>query len=84
MPLVKGKKASSPKGFSENVRHEYLEEKKPLKQSVAIAYSEADRGKKKKSLKTKVLSHIKDDSKEFRKQLKDDVKLKKMVKKGLK
>ena len=31
--------------------------------------------------KKKILSHIKEDSKEFRKQLKDDVKLKKMVKK---
>ena len=30
--------------------------------------------------KKKILSHIKEDSKEFRKQLKDDVKLKKMVK----
>ena len=31
--------------------------------------------------KKKILAHIKDDSKKFRKQLKDDVKLKKMVKK---
>lgn len=46
MPLVKGKKASSKKGFSENVRREY-KEGKPLKQSVAIAYSEAHEGKKK-------------------------------------
>lgn len=50
MPLVKGKKASSPKGFSENIRREYREGK-PLKQSVAIAYSEADIGKKKKKSK---------------------------------
>lgn len=47
MPLVKGKKASTPKGFSENVRRERKEGKK-LDQSVAIAYSEARRGKKKK------------------------------------
>ncbi len=46
MPLVKGKAASSKKGFSENVRRE-MEAGKPQKQSVAIAYSEARRGKKK-------------------------------------
>ena len=33
------------------------------------------------ALKKKVLSHIAEDTKEFRKQLKDDVKLKKAVKK---
>lgn len=47
MPLVKGKKASTPKGFQENIRRERKEGKK-LDQSVAIAYSEARRGKKKK------------------------------------
>lgn len=47
MPLVKGNKARSKKGFSENVRREY-KDGKPLKQSVAIAYSEARRSKKKK------------------------------------
>jgi hypothetical protein len=47
MPLVKGKKASTRKGFSENVRREHVTEGKPLKQSVAVAYSEARRGKKK-------------------------------------
>ena len=47
MPLVKGKKASTRAGFSENVRRE-MKEGKPQKQSVAIAYSEADRGMKKK------------------------------------
>ncbi len=52
MPLVKGKKASSKKGFSENVRRE-MHEGKPQKQAVAIAYSEADRGMKKKSPKIK-------------------------------
>lgn len=46
MPLVKGKKASSKKGFSENIKRE-IKEGKPQKQAVAIAYSEARRGKKK-------------------------------------
>jgi len=46
MPLVKGKKASSRKGFSENVKREMEEGGKPQKQAVAIAYSEARRGKK--------------------------------------
>lgn len=50
MPLVKGKRASSRKGFSENVRRE-RREGKPIKQAVAIAYSEARRGKKKKKKK---------------------------------
>ena len=45
MPLVKGKKASSPKGFGENVKRE-MKELKPQKEAVAIAYSEARRGKK--------------------------------------
>lgn len=45
MPLVKGKKASTPKGFSENVKRE-MKENKPQKQAVAIAYSEARAGKK--------------------------------------
>ena len=47
MPLVKGKKASSPKGFGENVKRE-MKEGKPQKQAVAISYSEADKGKAKK------------------------------------
>jgi len=46
MPLVKGKKAKSKKGFSENVKRE-MEAGKPQKQAVAIAYSEARGGKKK-------------------------------------
>ena len=46
MPLVKGKKAKTPKGFSENVRRE-KEEGKKTDQAVAIAYSEAKKGKKK-------------------------------------
>lgn len=47
MPLVKGKKARTRKGFSENVKRE-MHEGKPQKQAVAIAYSEAREGKKKK------------------------------------
>lgn len=46
MPLVGGKKASSPKGFSKNVKTE-IEHGKPKKQAVAIAYSKAREGKKK-------------------------------------
>lgn len=45
MPLVKGPKAKTRKGFSENVKRE-MKEGKPQKQAVAIAYSEARRGKK--------------------------------------
>lgn len=53
MPLVKGAKARSKKGFSENIRRE-MDAGKPQKQAVAIAYSEADRSKKKpKSAKKK-------------------------------
>ena len=47
MPLVKGKKASSGKGFSKNVRAE-IHANKTQKQAVAIAYSEAREGKKKR------------------------------------
>jgi hypothetical protein len=47
MPLVKGKAAKSKEGFSENVRRE-VEARKPQKQAVAIAYSEARGGKKRK------------------------------------
>ena len=53
MPLVKGKKAKSKKGFSSNVKAE-MDAGKPQKQAVAIAYSVADKGKKKsKSMKGK-------------------------------
>lgn len=45
MPLVKGKKATTKKGFSTNVKRE-MEAGKPQKQAVAIAYSEAREGKK--------------------------------------
>lgn len=47
MPLVKGAAARSKKGFSENVKRE-MEAGKPQKQAVAIAYSEARGGKKRK------------------------------------
>ena len=47
MPLVKGAKAKTRKGFSENIKRE-MEAGKPQKQAVAIAYSEADEKKKKK------------------------------------
>lgn len=49
MPLVKGSKAKTKKGFSENIRRE-REAGKPEKQAVAIAYSEA-RGKSAKKKK---------------------------------
>lgn len=45
MTMVKGKKASTQKGFSKNVETE-MKAGKPQKQAVAIAYSEADRGKR--------------------------------------
>ena len=45
MPLVKGAKAKTRAGFSENVRRE-MEAGKPQKQAVAIAYSEARESKK--------------------------------------
>ena len=44
MPLLKGK---SKKAFSHNVKAE-MDAGKPQKQAVAIAYSEARKGKKKK------------------------------------
>lgn len=46
MPLVKGAKARTPKGFGENVKRE-MKAGKPQKQAVAIAYSEARERKKK-------------------------------------
>ncbi len=52
MPLVKGPKAKSKEGFSENVKRE-MEAGKPQKQAVAIAYSEARGGKKKQAKKGK-------------------------------
>ena len=47
MPLVKGAKAKTKKGFSENIKRE-MDAGKPQKQAVAIAYSEAKEGKRKK------------------------------------
>jgi hypothetical protein len=47
MPLIKGEKAKTKKGFSENIKRE-IKEGKPQKQAVAIAYSEARESKKKK------------------------------------
>lgn len=46
MPLVKGKKAKTKKGFSTNVKRE-MEAGKKQSQAVAIAYSEARKSKKK-------------------------------------
>ena len=48
MPLVKGKKAKSKKGFSENIKREMDAGKYPQKQAVAIAYSQAGEKKKRK------------------------------------
>ncbi len=53
MPLVKGKKASTPKGFGENVKRE-MKAGKPQAQAVAISYSEAREGKK-KAMKKKMM-----------------------------
>jgi hypothetical protein len=47
MPLVKGAKARTKKGFSTNVKRE-MDAGKPQKQAVAIAYSEAGEKKRKK------------------------------------
>ncbi len=47
MPLVKGAKAKTRKGFSENVKRE-MEAGKKQSQAVAIAYSEARGNKRKK------------------------------------
>ena len=46
MPLTKGAKPGST-GFKNNIKAE-IAAGKPMKQSVAIAYSESRRGKKKK------------------------------------
>lgn len=47
MPLVTGQKAKTKSGFSTNIKRE-MEAGKPQKQAVAIAYSEAREGKKRK------------------------------------
>lgn len=44
MPLIKGEKAKTKKGFSENIKREMASGKKQS-QAVAIAYSEADKSK---------------------------------------
>jgi hypothetical protein len=46
MPLVKGDKARTRKGFSTNIKRE-IAAGKPQKQAIAIAYSEARNSKKK-------------------------------------
>lgn len=50
MPLVKGAKAKTKAGFSENVRREKSAGKK-TSQAVAIAYSEANEAKSKRKKK---------------------------------
>ena len=47
MPLIKGAKAKTRKGFSQNVRTE-IEAGKPLKRALAISYSAAGEKRKKK------------------------------------
>lgn len=47
MPLLKGKKAKTKKGVSENIRRE-IASGKPQKQAIAIALSVAGKTKKKK------------------------------------
>jgi hypothetical protein len=46
MPLVKGAKAKTKEGISENIRRE-VKAGKPVKQAAAIAYSEAKQSKPK-------------------------------------
>lgn len=46
MPLLKGKKAKTRKGISENIRRE-MHAGKPQNQAIAIAYSEAGESRKK-------------------------------------
>ena len=47
MPLIKGEKAKTRSGFSENIRRE-VNAGKPQRQAIAIAYSQAGEHKKKK------------------------------------
>ena len=47
MPLIKGAKAKTRAGFSENIKRE-MAANKPQKQAVAIAYSVAGEKRKKK------------------------------------
>lgn len=48
MPLLKGQKAKSKKGISENIRRE-IEVGKPQKQAIAIAMSVAGKSRKNKT-----------------------------------
>jgi hypothetical protein len=52
MPLLKGAKARTRKGFGQNIKTE-MAAGRPQKQAVAIAYSEANESKKKKKMKRK-------------------------------
>ena len=52
MPLVSGKAAKSRKGFSQNIKREMAAGKKQS-QAVAIAYSQARKGKKKSAKRGK-------------------------------
>lgn len=47
MPLIKGQKAKTKKGFSENVKRE-MDSGKKQSQALAIAFSEAKKTRKKK------------------------------------
>lgn len=52
MPLIKGEKAKTKKGISENIRRE-MHANKPQKQAIAIAMSEAGKSKTSKHHKRK-------------------------------
>lgn len=52
MPLIKGSKARSKKGISSNIRREkHAHPDMPIKQAVAIAFSEARQSRKNKKRK---------------------------------
>ena len=59
MPLLKGAKAKSKKGVSENIKRE-MHAGKPQKQAIAIAMSEAGKSRPKKKAK-KEMSHVSAD-----------------------
>lgn len=50
MPLIKGKKAKTKKGISENISRE-VRAGRPQKQAVAVAYSVAGKSRKKRKKK---------------------------------
>jgi len=56
MPLIKGKKASTKKGFSENIKRE-IKAGKPQKQAIAIVYSQARNSKRSKKKTNPIDSH---------------------------